>query len=268
MTSFTVKNFSLSAIAESGQVFTWHPIQKADATSYLIASGHQQCVAQQTGKTLSLSRPDGSELSAREANYWHHYLALDDNYALMQTELIASGLLKQEVLETQQGIRVLYQNWWDVAVSFVISQNSSITRIQHTMDLLMKQGNPIGCVPTASRLLEILGDETLCAALKLGYRKPYLESLATQVVRGWQPLSLSRPYAALSTQMAEFQTLRGIGPKVASCICLYGLGYLEAVPRDTWIKKAERDYGFVWHERLGGVQQQFVFAWMREHAKR
>lgn len=268
MASFTVKDFSLSAIAKSGQVFTWHAVQKADATSYLIASGQQLCLAQQTGNTLSLSQSDGSELSAEELNYWRHYLALDDNYVLMQAELIASGLLKQEVLKTQQGIRVLYQNWWDVAVSFVISQNSSITRIQHTMDLLMKQGNPVGCVPTASCLLEILGDETLCARLKLGYRKPYLQSLATQVVRGWRPLSLTRPYAALSAQMAELQTLQGIGPKVASCICLYGLGYLEAVPRDTWIKKAERDYGFVWHERLGGVQQQFVFAWMRERAKR
>ena len=68
--------------------------------------------------------------------------------------------------------------------------------------------------------------------------------------------------------MAELEETPGIGPKVASCICLFGLGYLNAVPRDTWIKRAERETGMSWDERYGGIQQQYVFAWYREGAGR
>ena len=54
---------------------------------------------------------------------------------------------------------------------------------------------------------------------------------------------------------------------VASCICLYGLGYFEAVPRDTWIKKAEERYSIEWDPAYGGIQQQYIFAWMRKTAQ-
>jgi hypothetical protein len=38
--------------------------------------------------------------------------------------------------------------------------------------------------------------------------------------------------------------LSGVGPKVADCVCLMGLGYLEAVPVDThMLRVTARDYG-------------------------
>ncbi|KAL2175418.1 DNA glycosylase [Thermothelomyces heterothallicus CBS 202.75] len=40
-------------------------------------------------------------------------------------------------------------------------------------------------------------------------------------------------------------TLPGVGPKVADCVCLMGLGWGEAVPIDTHVWQiAQRDYGF------------------------
>ncbi|KAL2160918.1 hypothetical protein VTH06DRAFT_8630 [Thermothelomyces fergusii] len=46
-------------------------------------------------------------------------------------------------------------------------------------------------------------------------------------------------------------TLPGVGPKVADCVCLMGLGWGEAVPIDTHVWQiAQRDYGF--GRKLGG----------------
>ena len=33
-------------------------------------------------------------------------------------------------------------------------------------------------------------------------------------------------------------TIKGVGEKVADCVCLFSLGFFEAFPVDTWIKKA------------------------------
>jgi len=160
---------------------------------------------------------------------------------------------------------VLAQDWWDAAVSFVISQNSNIPRIQRTVWALMDAGG--GCVPSPELLLRLINDEGFAMGLKLGYRRPYLAALAERAL-GWRPSCLDRAGVTLEKTMGELEEVPGIGPKVASCICLFGLGYLDAVPRDTWIKRAERETGVRWDARYGGIQQQYVFAWYREKGGR
>ena len=36
----------------------------------------------------------------------------------------------------------------------------------------------------------------------------------------------------------KLQEIHGVGPKVAACVALFGLGYFEAFPIDVWIKRA------------------------------
>lgn len=267
MVTWEAKEFSLEAIAASGQVFTWQP-QSGIRSQWRITSGKRVCMASQAEDKLCLRWPDKKQPSEEELRYWRHYFALDDNYAAMLAELEASGLLPSELRSTSRGIRVLHQQWFDVAVSFIISQNSNISRIQRTMDVLIAHGDPPGSMPSVSRLIEIINNPAICNDLRLGYRRPYLLELAQRTAAGWRPLALSHPFAPLETQMAELERLPGIGPKVASCICLYGLGYDEAVPRDVWIKRAEHDFDIQWHPRLGGIQQQLVFTWIRDKYKR
>ena len=74
---------------------------------------------------------------------------------------------------------------------------------------------------------------------------------------------------------------RGVGPKVANCIMLFGLRHTDAFPVDTWVKHIMNDmYGFdesdmkgmerFAHERFGplaGYAQQYLFYYYRDRGR-
>ncbi|MGI6032170.1 MAG: DNA glycosylase [Coriobacteriales bacterium] len=255
MAVIEARPLSLDAIAASGQTFTW----RRHGGSWLVASGARRCLLSQKDGAVEVTRPDGGEPDPDELAYWKRYLALDLDYA----QVLRDIALPAEVQRAGAGIRVLRQDWWDTAVSFVISQNSNITRIQRTVDALMDASG--GVVPAPPKLRALLEDDDFASGLKLGYRSPYLEALADRCC-SWHPSRVDDAGVLLDQSLSELQELSGIGPKVANCICLFGLGYMEAVPRDTWIRRAEQEFDIDWHPRWGGIQQQYVFAWMRQRA--
>ena len=51
-----------------------------------------------------------------------------------------------------------------------------------------------------------------------------------------------KPYEVV---IEELQKFPGVGPKVADCIALFGLGKLESVPIDRHILRTAARYGFV-----------------------
>lgn len=64
-------------------------------------------------------------------------------------------------------------------------------------------------------------------------------------------------------------SFKGIGKKVANCICLFGLHHLDACPVDVWMKKViDEEYGGVmpaWMtDQYAGVYQQYTFFYKRE----
>ena len=95
-----------------------------------------------------------------------------------------------------------------------------------------------------------------------GYRAGYVVGSVREVVRrggeGWLQDLQRRPYL---TAWGELQQLPGVGakvshnlsgcysdtvpaPQVADCVCLMGLGFLQAVPVDVHVRRlAGRDYG-------------------------
>lgn len=105
--------------------------------------------------------------------------------------------------------------------------------------------------------------ESQLRALGFGYRAKYLAMTAAMIANekseNWlESLTNTEPFDAGESDKAEsggrpgyrkaheeLLTLQGVGPKVADCICLMGLGWGEAVPVDTHVWKiAQRDYEF------------------------
>ena len=122
-------------------------------------------------------------------------------------------------------------------------------------------------MPTPSDLARP-GVEAHLRKLGFGYRAKYLHETALLVTKhkppGWLD-SLRNPESPtlggkvsdagnMSAQGGregyrkaheELLTLQGVGPKVADCVCLMGLGWGEAVPVDTHVWQiAQRDYRF------------------------
>lgn len=172
------------------------------------------------------------------------------------------------------GVRMLNQDAWEALVGFICSSNNNISRIsQMVHKLCLHYGPYIGTVgeevfhdfPTPAALTAP-GVEAHLRELGFGYRARYIAQTAQNIsnVRpeGWL-LSLRNPasiawgtaapvkdaaheeaptYKRAHEQLLE---LTGVGPKVADCVCLMGLGWGEAVPVDTHVWQiAMRDYKF------------------------
>ena len=88
--------------------------------------------------------------------------------------------------------------------------------------------------PSPEALATTTEDELL--ACGTGYRAGYLRDAAQAVVSGELALpslkEMSYPEAK-----CELMRRKGIGEKVADCICLFSLGHLAALPIDVWIKR-------------------------------
>lgn len=173
------------------------------------------------------------------------------------------------------GVRILNQDAWEALVGFICSSNNNISRIsQMVHKLCLHYGPYIGTIdkeafhdfPTPSSLA-VPGVEAHLRELGFGYRARYIAETARNISEerpeGWL-LSLRNPDSlALGAKLGskippsddptptykhaheQLLQLTGVGPKVADCVCLMGLGWLEAVPVDTHVWQiAMRDYKF------------------------
>jgi N-glycosylase/DNA lyase len=57
----------------------------------------------------------------------------------------------------------------------------------------------------------------------------------------------------------ELMAISGVGKKVADCILLYSLNFLEAFPMDTWIKKGLQKIYFEGKNTGEKEMEEFVF---------
>jgi N-glycosylase/DNA lyase len=77
--------------------------------------------------------------------------------------------------------------------------------------------------------------------LGLGYRAPYVQATAEMVATGEAAPTEARdlPYEDAREYLTQFV---GVGDKVADCVLLFSLDFLEAVPLDTWLQTTIADY--------------------------
>lgn len=256
-----IDHLNLKQTAYSGQCFRWKEI--SDNVFSVVANG-QYIEITELGH-------DEFELSCTKEEWdstWSLYLGMDDDYNEIERKIKASKDAHLiEAFEQGSGIRILRQNVWEMVVSYLISQNNNITRIKNSIDAICKKAGLL--VPGTTdqyrfpEPLEIEEDFFNDKTLGLGYRDIYLKEIYSFAKEnpGWVDKLCKLPYEEAKEELLK---RKGIGPKVAECICLFGLHHVGAFPIDTHVKQLLSKYypdGFdhEYYKGVAGIVQQYLF---------
>ncbi|KIW96237.1 uncharacterized protein Z519_03305 [Cladophialophora bantiana CBS 173.52] len=203
-----------------------------------------------------------------------HYLNLEPNLETLYAQWSASDANFGRKAPKFTGVRILRQDAWEALIGFICSSNNNIIRISQMVDkLCMHYGTYIGTLdgrpyhdfPEPSALTGKNVESNL-RELGFGYRAKYIYQTAKIIADdrevGWldtlrnpespaygttkpSPAGEMKPEGRDGYRQAHESLLglQGVGPKVADCVCLMGLGWGEAVPVDTHVWQiAQRDY--------------------------
>ncbi|MBV0903416.1 DNA-3-methyladenine glycosylase family protein [Haloarcula salina] len=153
----------------------------------------------------------------------------------------------QDAYDAYWGMRLVRDPPFGSLVSFICSAQMRVSRI-HGMQRALREayGEPVEfdgatyrAYPTPSALAET--SEEALRDLGLGYRAPYVQRTAEMVATGeaHPDEATGMDYEAARESLTRFV---GVGEKVADCVLLFSLDFLEAVPLDTWIRSTIEEY--------------------------
>lgn len=217
-------NFVLSHILESGQVFRYTSLPNC----YQLITKNLICILKSEAKRVIIE--------SNNNNYFIKYFDLHNNYTHIKEELAKFSLMR-DAISYGYGIRILGQWELEVIISFIISSNNNIGRIQKIIgNICASLGKDMGgwhAFPTLEQLSE--ADTDFFVKAGAGYRAPFLVKAIADINNGALK-DIDKDTTELAR--ASLMQLAGIGRKVADCILLFAYGRHEVFPVDTWLDKA------------------------------
>lgn len=261
-------NYSVHKVFDCGQAFRFDPVDDDVNRFSGVAFGKRMTFEQIENGVLRIcgTTPDEYE------TLWKHYLALDTDYDEIDERIIEStpaGHDRDEMakaLQCGKGIRILRQDAFECLISFIISQNNNIPRIKKIIAAMCDKYGTDGAFPTADALVTA-GEEGLFA-LRTGFRAGYIYDAATKVLSGEIDLDEIRNCDDYDKCTEMLCRIKGVGPKVSSCVLLFGFDKTEAFPIDVWMRRSLDAHfapGFDPHcfGKYAGIAQQYLFYYER-----
>lgn len=284
--------FDLQATLESGQSFFWN---RADGGSYDesgVTGGSASYSAvlppkftgenevmriQQSGDTLEW------EATTDATDLLTHLLRLDDDLDAIEATIPDDPLI-EAAFEAYRGLRLVRDPPFASLIAFICSAQMRVRRIHEMQRTMAREfgsvvefdGETYYAFPTPDQLAAATEDELRDCSL--GYRAPYVARTAGLVASGDRHPTEARG-RAFEDAREYLKGFMGVGDKVADCVLLFSLGYLEAVPLDTWIQTAIAEHypdcergsyaetSRAIRERFGGeyagYTQTYVFHYLR-----
>lgn len=265
MQNYIAKNivpFNLALTLDCGQAFRW--------TS--CTDGSFEGIAR--NRYLKI-RQDGNDLifyNTTEEDFktiWFDYFDLGRDYNEIITRANKDSSIAP-MTESFSGIRILRQSPWEALCSFIISQNNNIPRIKGIIERLCENfGEPLEkgyTFPSPERLKDLTVEDL--APLRSGFRAKYILDAAKKCC---DTIALDNVMTLpINDARNCLMTIKGVGPKVADCTMLYGMGIAEAFPLDVWMKRAMSTIftnGFPPElSDCAGIIQQYIFHYIRTNS--
>jgi len=179
------------------------------------------------------------------------------------------------------GLRILRQDFFEMLITFIISQRKNIPAIKKSVELLCEKfgekrdsaHNPnksYYTFPAPSSLAK--ADISDLRAAGLGYRDEYVKNTSIAIYENTLDIEFMKQ-AGYEEAVKQLLNLSGVGIKVANCVALYGLHHIEAFPIDVWIDRILKEiynnkFNQQIYEGFAGVVQQYMFYYIRYHYKK
>lgn len=260
-----LSQFNINQIFDCGQIFR-----------YWITNNQAKVVS--TDKFARIVTHDCyAEIITDNVDYFENFFDLQTDYTEIKNRLNKHPALAP-CIKFGYGIRILRQNLFEMIVSFIISANNNIKRIKNSLNKLSEKfGSNKGgyfAFPTLSQLKLATVQDYVDAGL--GYRAEQMYTTIQKLTEN----DLTAFYSLEFDEQVKFLlSLKGVGKKVADCILLFGMGYKDCFPVDTWINKIynkinnsncidrkliseilTKKYG-----NLSGYAQQYFYYYYREN---
>ena len=187
----------------------------------------------------------GVKISCADAQgnpaYWFRYLDLQTDYSAMRAAIPWQDATTTEAASIANGVRLLRPNLWETIITLVISQGMSAEKTRATVTRMCAAlgdlcGGPFGVYRAFPGPDSLYNAKAWLKSLGLGYRARYVSNIARLVLEGEICLDYLRT-ADYTEARTYLKSIDGIGERIASLICLYGLGMREAFPADANFKK-------------------------------
>ncbi|MDD4569645.1 MAG: DNA glycosylase [Tepidanaerobacteraceae bacterium] len=226
--------FNLEIIADGGQAFRWN---RQEDGKYIGVVGNY--VIETIQKDDKLIIDSNADINGIE--YIKEYFDIARNYKEIEKELTEFTELVP-VLHYCSGYRILFQDPWETAISFIISANNHIRNIKKTIENICEdygqtieyKGKIYYTFPTPDTLARLSENEL--RHTKCGYRARYIIETSRMVADGKVDIYglKALPTAKIRKELLKFP---GVGRKVADCIMLYSMRKFDVFPIDVWIKR-------------------------------
>lgn len=255
------KDFDLDETLDCGQAFRWKKIESDYLCTYEGSFFNDNLRISEISKgTFVFHNVSESDFLGK----WVDYFDLNTDYTELK-KLFSEDETLSRACEFAGGIRLLRQNSWECLISFIISQNNNIPRIKGIIDRLCEN---YGGFPTAQQMRGVTADDL--SYLRSGFRGKYLSDAAECVNSGVINLA-DIATAPIDEAREALKKIKGVGPKVAECVLLFGMHRTEAFPVDVWIKRVLAEYypnGFPdFAKENAGIAQQYLFHYIRNKSE-
>lgn len=238
MNELKVDYFDLKDTIECGQTFCWIKERKG----YVNSDVGQVVYVEQDGNKLRYDSSSG-KVDIREL------FRLTDPLPEIQKEIMIDEMMKDSI-SFAPGLRIIRDPFYPCLISFICSIRNNIPSIRRLTQSLRERYGTIYKfrgkktyygMPTPSQLSEVTIEEL--KSIGLGWRAHFIQRTTESIISGevapehLKELEYEEAHKSL-------KSLHGVGDKVADCVCLFSLGFLEAFPIDVWIERViEKQYG-------------------------